>query len=75
MQEKYQIQGEILQLKQKYLEKWCNANAIVPSGASTGALKLQIRDGDKTDFRKGVPKAVENVNEIIVTRNSRNGCT
>lgn len=42
--------------------------AIVPSGASTGAFEaIELRDGDKNRYLgKGVEKAVNNVNEIIV---------
>lgn len=40
--------------------------AIVPSGASTGALEaLELRDGDDRFGGKGVLKACENVNSII----------
>lgn len=41
--------------------------AIVPSGASTGALEaIELRDGNKSRFAgQGVLKAVKNVNEII----------
>ena len=41
--------------------------AIVPSGASTGALEAcELRDGDENRYMgKGVLKAVENVNEVI----------
>ncbi|GAX86987.1 enolase [Lebetimonas natsushimae] len=40
--------------------------AIVPSGASTGALEaLELRDGDERFGGKGVLKACENVNSII----------
>jgi enolase len=42
------------------------AEAIVPSGASTGALEaLELRDGDERFNGKGVLKACENVNSII----------
>ncbi|MDR1911380.1 MAG: phosphopyruvate hydratase [Helicobacteraceae bacterium] len=43
------------------------ANAIVPSGASTGKREaLELRDGDKKRYGgKGVLKAVENVNIAI----------
>jgi enolase len=42
------------------------AEAIVPSGASTGALEaLELRDGDERFGGKGVRKACENVNSII----------
>ena len=41
-------------------------SAIVPSGASTGKREaLELRDGDKRYFGKGVLKAVENVNTKI----------
>lgn len=42
--------------------------AIVPSGASTGEREaLELRDGDKSRFLgKGVLKAVENVNNILI---------
>ena len=41
--------------------------AMVPSGASTGAFEaVELRDGDKSRYMgKGVLKAVENVNNII----------
>lgn len=41
--------------------------AIVPSGASTGALEaIELKDGNKSRFAgQGVLKAVKNVNEII----------
>ena len=40
--------------------------AIVPSGASTGSREaLELRDGDKAYFGKGVSKAVSNVNKIL----------
>jgi enolase len=40
--------------------------AIVPSGASTGALEaVELRDGDSRYLGKGVLTAVGNVNEII----------
>tara|TARA_Y100000031_G_scaffold83403_1_gene91724 strand:- start:1007 stop:2287 length:1281 start_codon:yes stop_codon:yes gene_type:complete len=43
------------------------ANAIVPSGASTGSHEvLELRDGDKARYNgKGVLKAVDNANKII----------
>jgi enolase len=42
------------------------AEAIVPSGASTGTLEaLELRDGDERFGGKGVRKACENVNSII----------
>lgn len=41
-------------------------NAIVPSGASTGKREaLELRDGDKRFFGKGVLKACENIEGII----------
>lgn len=40
--------------------------AIVPSGASTGALEaVELRDGDSRYLGKGVLKAVANVNDTI----------
>jgi len=40
--------------------------AAVPSGASTGAHEaVELRDGEKRYFGKGVRKAVANVNEVI----------
>ena len=49
------------------LESGAVGRAIVPSGASTGAFEaVELRDGDKGRYiRKGVEKAVANVNEII----------
>ncbi|MEQ8190579.1 MAG: phosphopyruvate hydratase [Candidatus Eremiobacterota bacterium] len=49
------------------LESGITANAMVPSGASTGEREaVELRDGDKNRYGgKGVLKAVENVNEII----------
>ncbi|KAM1039142.1 hypothetical protein ACFX13_034461 [Malus domestica] len=42
------------------------ARAVVPSGASTGVYEaLELRDGGKDYLRKGVSKAVNNVNTII----------
>jgi enolase len=42
------------------------ANAIVPSGASTGKREaLELRDGGKRYMGKGVLKAVENINTQI----------
>jgi len=42
------------------------ASAIVPSGASTGALEaLELRDGGDRYLGKGVLRACENVNTII----------
>ena len=52
----------------------CNiGRASVPSGASTGAFEaVELRDGDKGDKKrykgKGVLKAVNNVNEIILKK-------
>ena len=42
--------------------------AIVPSGASTGEHEaVELRDGDNSRYLgKGVLKAVENVNDIIL---------
>ena len=41
-------------------------SAIVPSGASTGALEaLELRDGGDRFLGKGVTKACENVNSVI----------
>ena len=42
--------------------------AMVPSGASTGSFEaVELRDGDKERYLgKGVLKAVENVNEVII---------
>ena len=43
------------------------ANAIVPSGASTGKREaLELRDEDERYMGKGVLKACENINTIIV---------
>jgi len=43
-----------------------SANAIVPSGASTGKREaLEIRDGDERYMGKGVLKACENINTTI----------
>lgn len=49
------------------LEWGCRAEAMVPSGASTGSHEaLELRDGDMTRYHgRGVLKAVSNVNEII----------
>jgi len=43
------------------------AEAMVPSGASTGAHEaVELRDGDRKRYRgKGVLKAVSNVNDVI----------
>ena len=50
-----------------YTESGAMGRAIVPSGASTGEYEaVELRDGDKTRYmRKGVLKAVANVNEKI----------
>ena len=50
------------------LENGVIGRAAVPSGASTGENEaLELRDGDKKRYLgKGVLKAVENVNEIIL---------
>jgi enolase len=50
-----------------FLEDGAHGQAIVPSGASTGAHEaVELRDGDKKRFGgKGVTKAVANVNEKI----------
>ena len=52
------------------LENGVKANAIVPSGASTGEKEaVELRDGDKKRYGgKGVLKAVENVNKIIAPK-------
>ena len=44
--------------------------AAVPSGASTGVLEaLELRDGDKNRYLgKGVLKAIENVNDMIMPK-------
>ncbi|MCK9324929.1 MAG: phosphopyruvate hydratase [Bacteroidales bacterium] len=49
------------------LENGVSANAIVPSGASTGEKEaVELRDGDKSRYLgKGVLKAVNNVNSLI----------
>lgn len=49
------------------LDCWCKAEAIVPSGASTGQFEaLELRDNDSSRYSgKGVLKAVSNVNDII----------
>ena len=49
------------------LECGCRAEAMVPSGASTGQFEaIELRDGDPTRYNgKGVLAAVSNVNEII----------
>lgn len=50
------------------LEDGALGSAAVPSGASTGEREaVELRDGDKSRYLgKGVLKAVQNVNEIIV---------
>jgi enolase len=52
---------------QVFLEGGASANAIVPSGASTGEHEaVELRDGDQNQYKgKGVLKAVENVNGEI----------
>lgn len=49
------------------LECGCRAEAMVPSGASTGQFEaIELRDGDPSRYNgKGVLKAVSNVNEVI----------
>lgn len=49
------------------LEDGTSAEAMVPSGASTGVHEaLELRDGDDKRFHgKGVMKAVANVNDVI----------
>ena len=48
------------------LEDGSMGRAAVPSGASTGAHEaVELRDGGKRYFGKGVEKAVENVNAEI----------
>ncbi|MDR2933876.1 MAG: phosphopyruvate hydratase [Rickettsiales bacterium] len=49
------------------LESGAFGRALVPSGASTGALEaIELRDNDKSKYLgKGVLKAVENANTII----------
>ena len=52
------------------LENGIKANAIVPSGASTGEKEaVEMRDGDKKRYNgKGVIKAVKNVNKVIAPK-------
>ena len=52
------------------LESGVSASAIVPSGASTGKREaLELRDGDANRLnKKGVLKAVENVNTLIADK-------
>ncbi len=46
-----------------------SARASVPSGASTGIHEaLELRDGGKRYFGKGVQKAVKNINTIIAKK-------
>lgn len=50
-----------------YLDNGVVESAIVPSGASTGKREaLELRDKDHRYCGKGVLKAVQNVNEIIL---------
>jgi enolase len=55
---------------QVILESEFIGNALVPSGASTGAHEaLELRDGDATRYLgRGVLKAVRNVNDIIAPK-------
>ena len=50
-----------------FLDNGCHAEAMVPSGASTGQYEaIELRDGDPTRYNgKGVLIAVSNVNKII----------
>lgn len=51
------------------LEDGSSGRAIVPSGASTGALEaVELRDGDDKFAGKGVSQAVNNVNEKIAPK-------
>lgn len=51
------------------LENGGFGRAIVPSGASTGALEaMELRDGGNRFAGKGVSKAVENVNDKIAPK-------
>lgn len=51
------------------LENGLAGRAIVPSGASTGALEaVELRDGGDKFVGKGVSKAVENINQIIAPK-------
>jgi len=51
------------------LESGASGRASVPSGASTGQREaIELRDGDKRYFGKGVRKAVRNVIEEIAPR-------
>ena len=49
------------------LDCWCTAEAMVPSGASTGQFEaIELRDCDPKRYNgRGVLKAVSNINEII----------
>lgn len=51
-----------------FLEDGAFGRAIVPSGASTGEHEaVELRDGDKARYGgKGVLKAIESVNEVLV---------
>lgn len=54
-------------VKSKDLPK--EVSASVPSGASTGTREaLELRDGGKRLFGKGVQQAVDNVNKLIAPR-------
>lgn len=49
-----------------YLDNGITATASVPSGSSTGSKEaLELRDNDKRYHKKGVLKAVNNINTII----------
>ena len=49
-----------------YLDNGITATASVPSWASTGSKEaLELRDNDKRYHKKGVLKAVNNINTII----------
>ena len=51
------------------LKSGVHGRATVPSGASTGAHEaVELRDGGKRFFGKGVSRAVTHVNEIIAPR-------
>src|SRR5512133_2279162 len=51
------------------LKSGATAEAMVPSGASTGAHEaLELRDGGNRYRGKGVLKAVKNVNSIIAPK-------
>lgn len=52
-----------------FVENGFVGRAIVPSGASTGALEaVELRDGGDKFAGKGVAKAVSNVNQVIAPR-------